>query len=701
MNVNGTIENIKRAFWTLTPSQKVVSPSPEDIDARTIPNKTKGTFSEKDTVTIPTKLKPTSMQIRRWYGIKWMKKGEASFRRKDGNTSAISTVAFGINGPTKSTAADSITTYSTLLTNPNSQKEMKIRFDMEIEIRVEKELKDKQRSTGSLWFWSIDNSTLSSGQKGSNTRSIHQSALDNLERINDTGLDHIDKLSLRTVVTKVELVGILVQDFTNNNRSLFTSIVNNSLGWFGNSSLDDLHTKLLVEVGGLDLVQNLRSLQKSGSSTWKNTLLDSSTSCAKSVIVSVLLLTDFNFRRTTDSDDGNTTRELSKSLVQLLLLVVRGGSILNGTLDLVTSLQDVALLTGTVQNDGILFGDSDGTTLTQELRGGILRLDVQFLGENSTTRQNGNVTENVLSIVSKARSLNAGNLNLAPQLVQDTCSQCFTVNILGNNEQWSSQLVGDFQTWKDVLDRRQLLLRKQQEWVFKFNLSALCLGNEVRRDVTSVESHTLGNLKLIFESLTFLDGDNTLLSDFLHGRSQELTNVSITIGGNSGNLSDLRRGSDFLLVLLQELNHGFDGSLGTSSEVHWVTAGSNVLDRLRENCSTQDGSGSGTVTGTLVRLGGNVLQKLGTKVLKLVLKSNTLGDSHTILGDLWSAEWLLNQNITALRTKGDSNGVSEGLHTFQKCSSTFDTKFKLLMSISTSQRSKILLDLRTSKSKHW
>jgi hypothetical protein len=43
------------------------------------------------------------------------------------------------------------------------------------------------------------------------------------------------------------------------------------------------------------------------------------------------------------------------------------------------------------------------------------------------------------------------------------------------------------------------------------------------------------------------------------------------------------------------------------------------------------------------------LDKLGTEVLVLVLKLNCLGHSDTILGDLWSAEGLLDENVATLR----------------------------------------------------
>ena len=47
------------------------------------------------------------------YGMRWMKYGANSFVKKDGMTSNRRTMALGSVGPTRSSAADSMITYST------------------------------------------------------------------------------------------------------------------------------------------------------------------------------------------------------------------------------------------------------------------------------------------------------------------------------------------------------------------------------------------------------------------------------------------------------------------------------------------------------------------------------------------------------------------------------------------------------------
>jgi hypothetical protein len=106
--------------------------------------------------------------------------------------------------------------------------------------------------------------------------------------------------------------------------------------------------------------------------------------------------------------------------------------------------------------------------------------------------------------------------------------------------------------------------------------------------------------------------------------------VSVTVGGNSSNLSDLLTGGDVTLVLLEVVDNSFNSSLDTAAQIHGVAASSNVLDGLREDGTGEDGSGGGTVTSNLVGLGSDILEEASTEVLELVLERDGLGNRDTI-----------------------------------------------------------------------
>jgi hypothetical protein len=80
---------------------------------------------------------------------------------------------------------------------------------------------------------------------------------------------------------------------------------------------------------------------------------------------------------------------------------------------------------------------------------------------------------------------------------------------------------------------------------------------------------------------------------------------------NKTYLSNFLRGSNQLLLLLEYLDDLLNGLLGTSSEVHRVAAGSDVLDPLRVNCTSENGRCSGAVTGHLIGLRRDLLDESG------------------------------------------------------------------------------------------
>lgn len=79
-------------------------------------------------------------------------------------------------------------------------------------------------------------------------------------------------------------------------------------------------------------------------------------------------------------------------------------------------------------------------------------------------------------------------------------------------------------------------------------------------------------------------------------------------------LSNFLARSNELLLLLEYLDDLLNGLLGASSEVHGITAGSDVLNALRVNCTSENGCGSGTVTSYLVGLRRDLLDQSGNVV---------------------------------------------------------------------------------------
>jgi len=58
-------------------------------------------------------------------------------------------------------------------------------------------------------------------------------------------------------------------------------------------------------------------------------------------------------------------------------------------------------------------------------------------------------------------------------------------------------------------------------------LHALRIGNEVRADVAAVELHAFGVFDLEAQALAFLDGDDAVFADLVHGLGQDAADFGV------------------------------------------------------------------------------------------------------------------------------------------------------------------------------
>ena len=114
------------------------------------------------------------------------------------------------------------------------------------------------------------------------------------------------------------------------------------------------------------------------------------------------------------------------------------------------------------------------------------------------------------------------------------------------------------------------------------------------------------------------------------------------------------------LDVVDDLGHGL---VNTALQIHWVGTGGDVLQTLCDDSLSQDGSCGGTVAGVVTRLAGYALDELSASVLELILKFYLFGDGDTVLGDLRSTEFLLDDDVAALRTECNLYGVGQLVNT--------------------------------------
>lgn len=497
-----------------------------------------------------------------------------------------------------------------------------------------------RRSRG-LLLGSLDDGDLRSTQEGGDTAGVNQGGTHDLEGVHDTGADHVNILALRAIESAVEVIGKIVGELANNDAAFKAGILNNSAGRAGDGALDDAHTKLLVEVGWLDLLQAIGGgLEEGGATTGEDAFLNSGASSVQGINDTVLLLANLDLGGTANLDNRNTAGELGKTLLELLLLVVRGRRVGHDTADLLATLGDRVLAAFSVEDDGVLLGDGDRASGAKHVGAQFLQLELELVAENGAVGEDTQITQDALAVVTEPRGLDGGDLKLAAELVQNADGESLALDILSNDDQGAAESGGGLEGGDDILNGRDLFLGQQDQGPLELDLLGLGVGDEVRRGEPTVEAHALGNFQLILQGLALLDSDHALLAHLLHGGGDELADMGVTVGGDGSNLGNLLTSGDVTLALLQIFDRRLDRRLNTAAQVHGVASSSDVLDRLGEDGTGEDSSGGGTVTSKLVGLGGNILKEAGTEVLELVLELNGLGDRDTV----YSCQYPYSQN---------------------------------------------------------
>ena len=133
----------------------------------------------------------------------------------------------------------------------------------------------------------------------------------------------------------------------------------------------------------------------------------------------------------------------------------------------------------------------------------------------------------------------------------------------------------------------------------------------------------------------------------------------IAVGRNRADLGDLLRGGDLLGAGLDVLDGFSHREIDAALQVHRVHAGGHRLGALADDRLGQNGRGGGAVAGDVAGFRGDLADHLGAHVLELVGKLDFLGDRHAVLGDARSAIGLVEDDVAALGTERDLDGIGE------------------------------------------
>src|SRR6185437_12863257 len=356
----------------------------------------------------------------------------------------------------------------------------------------------------------------------------------------------------------------------------------------------DVDPMALVVVVGLQLGQDQRRTRQGDAAARNDAFLNRRAGRVQRVVDAVLALLHFHFGAATDADDGHAAGQLRQTLLQLLAVVARGG-LLDLRADLRATALDVGLLARTLDDRGVFLLDQDLLGLAEIVQLHVLQLDAQVFADHRAAGQDRDVFQHRLPAIAEARRLHRRDLQAAAQLVHHQRGQSLALDVLGDDHQRTAGLHDALQQRQHRLQAGQLLLVDQDVGLIHVGDHLLRIRDEVRGDIAAVELHALDDVELGLDALGFLDRDDALVADLLHGFGDHLADLGFAVGGDRAGLGGFARGGDLLGALLQLVDDGGHRPVDAALQVHRVHARGHGLRAFRDHGMGQYGGRGGAV----------------------------------------------------------------------------------------------------------
>ncbi len=206
----------------------------------------------------------------------------------------------------------------------------------------------------------------------------------------------------------------------------------------------------------------------------------------------------------------------------------------------------------------------------------------------------------------------------------------------------------------------------ENEGVLELGDHLLGIGDEIGREIAAVELHAFDDVELGFEALRLFHRDHALVADLLHRGRDDLADGAVAIRRDRADLGDLVIRGDLLRIGLEIGDDGGDGEIDAALQIHRIEAGGNRFGAFANDRGGEDGRRRRAVAGDVILLGSDFADELGAEIFEPVGKFDFLGDRHAVLADARRAEGLLDDDVAALGTERDLNGIGEDFDAAQQ-----------------------------------
>ena len=217
---------------------------------------------------------------------------------------------------------------------------------------------------------------------------------------------------------------------------------------------------------------------------------------------------------------------------------------------------------------------------------------------------------------------------------------------------------------QEVLDRADFLFVDQDDGILEQHVHALGVGDEVRREVSTIELHALDDLERRLERLAFFNRDDAVLAHLLHRFRDDAPDRLVAVGRDGADLRD-HRARDVARRRLDVGDDRVDSRFDAALEIHRVGAGRYLSQSLSVDCPREYGRRRRTVAGGVGGLAGGLDDHLRAHVLERILEVDLFGDRDPIFGDRRRAKAGAQEDVASSRPQRDLHRIGELIHAAQ------------------------------------
>ena len=400
----------------------------------------------------------------------------------------------------------------------------------------------------------------------------------------------------------VAIITFAILNLLKDNGTFETGVGNDLTERLFDSAFNDFDTCGFIVVVAYKTFESLDTTDVANTSTGNDTLGDSGASCRKCVINAVFLLFHLNLRGSTDVENGNTTCELGKTLLEFLAVVIALGCS-DLVLDLSNTLGNTFFVACAIHDCSVLLVNGNLFGCTKEVDSCAFEFKALFFRNYHTTSEDCDIFEHFFAAVAKTGGFNGAHFQRTAETVDNESCESLAIYILGNDEERTTGLSSSFENREHIFENRNLLVEKEDERVVHVALHLLGVGYEIGRNVTAVELHTFYNINTCVGAFGFFNSDYALFFNLAHSLGNKLTDFGIIVGRDAGNILDFAHiVVNFMSLSLDRLNHTSDSLVDTALEVHRIGTGSYVLETGVDDSLSENSSGCCAITGIVTCL---------------------------------------------------------------------------------------------------